>query len=423
MFIGIGLSLIVICVLCEAFFSGSEIALIAVDKIKLRHLADAGSRGAKQAQDMLHHPERFLGTTLVGTNIAVVLGSVLLTRVLADLPWFAGRRIEVYVALILTPIGLLFGEIVPKSIFQQYANAIVPVIAPVLHLALTILYPIVFLISTLTNRLLAMMGVERKQRQQTLTRDELKFLIHSDTHGTLGDRQRQEILKRVFEFGDTTAREVMVPLVDVTALKKGSTIANAMAEIQAHGFSRFPIYEERIDRIIGVIHAFDLFRATPDDVTIDRFIRKAYYIPERMRLDDLLREFQRHRVQIAVVVDEYGGSLGIVTLEDSLEELVGDIEDEFDDLSEAMYKRLPNGSYRVYARMELDDLNETLRLNLPAEGYETLGGFLLSRFRHIPKVGETLEYQDWTFVVEEANARAITRVLATKSGGGAPRKL
>ncbi len=416
MLIWIGLIIILLCVLCEGFFSGSEIALISVDKIKLRHMAEEGSQGAKQAQDMLHHPERFLGTTLVGTNISVVLGSVLMTRVLTEIPWFAERNIELYVVLILTPIGLVFGEIVPKSIFQQYANAIVPAIAPVLHVALKGFYPLVFLVSTITNKLLTLMGVERKRRQQTLTRDELKFLIHTDAHGTLGDRQRQEMMKRVFEFGDTTVREVMVPLVEVVALEKGITISAAITKIQQCGFSRIPIYEERIDRIIGVIHAFDLFRATPDDVTIDRFIRKAYYIPEIMQLDDLLREIQRHRTQIAVVVDEYGGSLGIVTLEDSLEEIVGEIEDEFDDLSEVMYKKLPNGNYRIYARMEIDDINEVLHLNLPEEGYETLGGFLLSQFRHIPKVGEAIEHRGWNFSVEEANARAITRVLVSKSG-------
>jgi CBS domain containing-hemolysin-like protein len=274
----------------------------------------------------------------------------------------------------------------------------------------------VFFVSTITNKILHLLGVERKRRQQTLTREELKFLIHTDAHGTLGDQQRQEMMKRVFEFGDTTVREVMVPLVEVVALEKGTAISAAITKIQQCGFSRIPIYEERIDRIIGVIHAFDLFRATAQDLTIDRFIRKAYYIPELMQLDDLLREIQRHRTQIAVVVDEYGGSLGIVTLEDSLEEIVGEIEDEFDDLSEEMYKRLPNGNYRIHARMEIDEINEALHLNLPEGGYETLGGFLLSQFRKVPAVGETVEYRGWLFAVEEANARAITKVLVSKAG-------
>jgi putative hemolysin len=348
--------------------------------------------------------------------VSVVLASVLTTLVLSQISWFAERNIEVYVALILTPVTLIFGAIVPKSIFQQHADRVVPIIAPILHFALRVFYPVVFLVTNIANKLLRVIGVERKHRQQTLTREELKFLIHSDDHGTLGDQQRKDMMRRVFEFGDTTVREVMVPLVEVVALEKGTSIAKASEKIQQCGFSRIPIFEERIDRIIGVIHAFDLFRAGPEDRVIDRFIRNVYYIPETMSLDELLQEIQRHRTQIAVVVDEYGGSLGIATLEDSLEEIVGEIEDEFDDLSQDMYKKLPNGSYRIYARMDIDDINDTLHWNLPEGVYETLGGFLLSRFRHIPSIGESIKYGGWQFTVEEANARAITRVLVSKSG-------
>jgi putative hemolysin len=414
MLIWIGVVIICVCVCVEGFFSGSEIAIISVDKIKLRHLVSLGSRGAKQAQKMLQQPERFLGTTLVGTNISVVLASVLFTTILSTLPWFADKNVEVYVAVILTPIVLIFGEIVPKSVFQQYANTVVPIIAPPLSLAFKVFYPVVLLVSTITNSLLRMIGVEKKKRQQTLTREELKFLIHTDTHGTIADQQHKEMMKRVFEFGDTTVKEVMVPLVDVVALEKGTAIQTAVEKIQHCGFSRLPIYEDRIDRIIGVIHAFDLFRAAPQDSTIDTFIRRAYYIPETMPLDELLRELQRHRTQIAVVVDEYGGSLGIVTLEDSLEEIVGEIEDEFDEFSEEMYKKLPNGAYRINARMEIDAINEKLHVSLPEGGYETLGGFLLSRFRHIPAVGEIIEFQGLLFKVEEANARSILRVLVSR---------
>ena len=218
------------------------------------------------------------------------------------------------------------------------------------------------------------------------------------------------MMKRIFEFGDTTVKEALVPLVDVIALEKGTEISEAIKKIQDCGFSRIPIYENRIDHLTGVIHAFDLLRATPQDTTIDPFIRKAYYVPETMELDDLLQNMQRHRTQIAIVVDEYGGSLGIVTLEDSLEEIVGEIEDEFDELSEDMYKKLPDGSYRLNARMEIDAINDTLHLNIPEGGYETLGGFLLSEFRRIPSVGETMEHNGWLFRIEEANDRSITWV-------------
>jgi putative hemolysin len=196
MFLWIGLIIIVVCVLFEGFFSGSEIAIISVDKIKLRHLVSLGSRGAKQAQKMLQQPERFLGTTLVGTNISVVLGSVLLTTILSNIPQFS-ENVGFYVALFLTPIALIFGEIVPKSILQQHADRFVPIIAPPLNVAFKVFYPIVLLVSTITNALLQMIGVEKKKRKQTLTREELKFLIRTDTQGTIADQQRKDMMRRV----------------------------------------------------------------------------------------------------------------------------------------------------------------------------------------------------------------------------------
>ena len=397
---------ILLCVCCEGFFSGSEIAIISSDKIKLRHLVSQGSKGAQQAQKMLQQPERFLGTTLVGTNISVVLNSVILTTILSHVPRFA-EDVTFYVALFLTPVVLIFGEIIPKSVFQQHADRFVPILAPLLNIAFTLFYPVVFFVSNITNVILRSIGVEKRKRQQTLTREELKFLLSLDTQGTLAEQQRKAMMQRVFDFGDTTVEEILVPLVDVDLLEKGTSIDHAIEAMHEGGFSRIPIYEERVDNLIGVIHAFDLLRATPQDATIDRFIRKPCYVPKTMPLVDLIQNLQRHHTQIAVVVNEYGGALGIVTLEDSLEEIVGEIEDEFDERNGEMYQKLPDGSYRVSARMEIDNVNETLSMNLAEGAFETLGGFLLSEFRHIPSIGETLEYHGAIFKIEEATDRSI----------------
>ncbi len=404
--------IIVGCLLFEGFFSGSEIAIISVDKIKLRHLVSRGSKGAAQAQNMLQQPERFLGTTLVGTNISVVLASVLLTTIFSTIPRFSGN-VEFYVAIILTPIVLVFGEIVPKSVFQRHADRLVPIIAVPLHVAFTVFYPVVLFVSKITNAIFHVLGVEKKERHHTLTREELKFLIRTDTQGTAADQQRKEMMRRVFEFGDTTVEEILVPLVDVYALEKGTTISTAIEKIQECGFSRIPIYEDRVDQLIGVIHAFDLFKAAPDDATIDRFIRRPHYVPNTMQLVDLVQSMQHHRTQIMIVVNEYGGSLGIVTLEDSLEEIVGDIGDEFDKLSGEMYQKLPDGSFRVNARMEIGAMNESLPFTIPEGAYETLGGFLLAKIRHIPVPGERLKHQDLLFTIEEVTERSIVWVHVT----------
>lgn len=406
MIVWIGIAVSLACVVCEGFFSGAEIAIISIDKIKLRHLGSQGSKGALQAQKMLQQPERFLGTTLVGTNISLVFSSVMLTIVLSQIPRFADN-VEFYVALFLTPFALVFGEIVPKSVLQHHADRSVPILAPLLDIAFTLFYPVVFLVSHIANGLLRTMGVEKRKRQQTLTREELKFLLSLDTQGTLAEQQRRAMMQRVFDFGDTTVEEILVPLVDVDLLEKGTRIDSAIEAMHACGFSRIPIYDERVDNLIGVIHAFDLLRATPEDVTIDRFIRKPYYVPKTMQLVDLIQNLQRHHTQIAVVVNEYGGALGIVTLEDSLEEIVGEIEDEFDERRREMYQKLPDGSYRVNARIEIEDVDEILGMNFPEGTFETLGGFLLSEFRHIPAVGETLAYRGAIFKIEEATDRSI----------------
>ncbi len=401
------------CVLCEGFFSGSEIAIVSVDKIKLRHLASLGSKGAMLAQKMLQQPERFLGTTLVGTNLSVVISSVTLTTILSLHPEFA-HRVEFYVAILLTPLSLLFGEIVPKSIFQQHAERIVPTIAQPLHVAFRVFYPIVFVVTAISGGMMRVLGMEKKPRKQTLTREELKFLLHTD-QGAIADQQRKEMMQRVFDFGDTTVAEIMVPLVDVQVLEKGTTIEQAIEQIHAHGFSRIPIYEERVDHLIGVIHAFDLLRAASKETAIDRFIRKAYYVPGTMLLADFINDLQRHHTQIAVVVNEYGGALGIVTLEDSLEQIVGEIDDEFDTSDRAMSQQLSDGTYRMNARIDIEDINRILPVELADDAFETLGGFLLSEFRRIPAVGETVEYHDFVFTIEEATERAILWVHVAPS--------
>ncbi|GAK53908.1 hypothetical protein U14_05183 [Candidatus Moduliflexus flocculans] len=393
------------CVVCEGFFSGSEIAIISVDKIKLRHLASVGSKGAMLAQKMLQQPERFLGTTLVGTNLSVVISSVTLTTILSMSPEFT-HTVEFYVAVLLTPIALVFGEIVPKSVFQQHAETIVPIIARPLHLAFRAFYPIVFVVTGISGKMMRVAGIEKKQRQQTLTREELKFLLHSD-QGAIADQQRKEMMQRVFDFRNMTVEDIMVPLVDVRALEKGTTIETAIEQIHEHGFSRIPIYEERVDHLVGVIHAFDLLRAPSKETTIDRFIRKAYYVPDTMLLADFIKDLQRHHTQIAIVVNEYGGALGIVTLEDSLEQIVGDIDDEFDNSDETMYQQLPDGTFRMNARIEIAEMNAMFPLELASDTFETLGGFLLAQFRRIPAVGESTEYHGFVFTIEEATDRAI----------------
>jgi CBS domain containing-hemolysin-like protein len=216
------------------------------------------------------------------------------------------------------------------------------------------------------------------------------------------------MIHKIFHLGDTAVKEAMIPLIEVVALPRDATVAEAIAVVGEHRFSRIPIYEERIDHITGIVHAFDLLYADPQ-MTLEALARPAYYVPEAKRVDDLLREMQRERFQMAIVVDEYGGVVGIATVEDLLEEIVGEIEDEYDEEPPPV-RRLPDGSYVVDARVEVDRLHEELGLELPEGEYETVGGFLLHLLEKIPEAGEEVSDEGISFLIVEADERSILKV-------------
>lgn len=216
------------------------------------------------------------------------------------------------------------------------------------------------------------------------------------------------MIHKIIDFGETTVQEVMVPLIEVAALPSEATVAEAVAMVNEHHFARIPVYEERIDQIVGIVHAFDLLSADPA-APLRPLIRTAYYVPETKLVDDLLQEMQRRRLQMAIVVDEYGGVVGIVTVEDLLEEIVGEIEDEYDEEPPPL-RRLADGSYIIDARMDVDRLNEELGIKLPEGEYETLGGFLLAILQKIPDTGEEVRYGGMHFLITESDTRSILKV-------------
>jgi CBS domain containing-hemolysin-like protein len=241
-----------------------------------------------------------------------------------------------------------------------------------------------------------------------ITREELKFLVQEGNHQTDLETEERRMIHKIINFGETTVHEAMIPLIEVVALPSGATVAVAVAVVSEDHFARIPVYEERIDQIVGIVHAFDLLSEDPD-TPIGPLIRPAYYVPESKLVDDLLEEMQRRRVQMAIVVDEYGGVVGIATVEDLLEEIVGEIEDEYDEEPPA-FRRLADGSYIVDARMEVDRLNEELGTQLPEGEYETLGGFLIHLLQKIPETGEEAQFQGMRFLITESDERSILKV-------------
>ncbi|HSR12746.1 MAG TPA: hemolysin family protein, partial [Thermodesulfobacteriota bacterium] len=368
---------------CEAFLSGSEIAMVAADRKKLIRISRSGTASEKLTFNILQEPSWFLSTTLVGSNLAQVTNAVLVTSILIG---HFGARGDFYSFLLLTPLVLILGEVFPKTLFQQKADRWVVRIVPVIYVASLVLYPLVWFMSRSTRAISRFLNQEGAARPM-VTREELQLLLREQGKGSDINPLERELIRRFFRFSTTKVRRAMIPLVDVVAVEENVTIGDAIASVRQENYSRYPVYRDRVDNIVGILYSLDLLHARGEEGTIRPFVRPISYFPETKPVDELLIELQKSRETMAAVVDEYGGTVGIVTVEDILEEVVGEIEDEYDE-GRLYYRKVAPGKFWVNARMQVDPLNEILNLGLPRGDYETVGGFVLEQLGRVPLTGE-----------------------------------
>ncbi len=403
--------IIFIFLIWEAFFSGSEIALVAANRKKLSSLRQNSSRMDRLAQKIIAEPSWFLSTTLVGSNLMEVANTAIVTSIFIS---FYGNRGDFYAFLLLTPLILIFGEIFPKILFQEKADKWIFRIAPLIWIFSFVLLPLVWSMSKMTNFVLGILRL-KKGESSFLTREELQLILQAEGEHSDMKPLEKDIVHRIFKFSQTKVKEVMIPLVDVVALEEKATMSEALDLTRKENYSRYPVFRERVDNIIGLLHSFDLLLQANKEGTIQPLIRPISFFPETKAIDEILRELQRHQESMAAVVDEYGGTVGIVTIEDILEEVVGEIEDEFD-ATQPLYRKIGPKKFLVNARMEIDHLNEALKINLPRGDYETLAGFILERLGRIPSTGESFRHQGILFEVLKSDERSIVEVSITMEG-------
>jgi putative hemolysin len=406
----IGLALLV-----TSVFSAAEMSFIAANRLRLRHMAEGGHRTAVRYLEAFRRPERLLSTAMMGVTLAHITASTVATWALIPV---AGGGAALMVTLALTPLMLVFGEVIPKAIARERATGLILVLFPAIEAAGRLLTPLTWGANALVGRLLALTGHARISTRQFVSREELKLLLQLEPEEADVTVSEAEMIDKIFDLGETAVREVMVPLVDVAALSETATPADAIRLIQERGFSRIPVYTDRVFNIVGVVTAMDLLRRGVEAPDLRSLMRPATYVPETKRIDDLLREMQKSRVQLAVVVDEYGGAVGIVTVEDIVEEVVGEIRDEHDRTPDTI-ERLPDGSYRVAGRAGIDEVNEALEWDLPKGDFETVAGLVLATLHRIPLVGEVFRVGRYTVTVLEADKR---RVLAARVTPDAAKK-
>jgi CBS domain containing-hemolysin-like protein len=396
----------VACLGMTMFFSAAETAFIAANRLRLRHLAEEGSRIAARYLDDFRRPERVLSTTMMGVTIAHIVASSAVTAAL--LPALGGWAPWVATAA-LTPVMLVFGEIIPKTVAREWATSLVLRLYPTLRWASSLLVPFVWTTNVIVSTLLRSIVDPAAESRRVVSREELKALLAMEPDEADVTTAEAEMIDKIFDLGDTTVREVMVPLIEVAMLPETATPGDAIALVTRRGFSRIPIYARRETDIVGVVTAMDLLRRGAEGATLAELRRSVSYVPETKRIDDLLREMQRSRNHLAIVVDEYGGSTGVVTLEDILEQIVGEIQDEHD-RPPAAVDRLPDGSYWVAARTNIEELNEALDWSLPKHDYETVAGLVLATLHRIPRMGEEFQVGGYTITVLDADARHVKAV-------------
>jgi len=408
--------LILLCVILEGFFSGSELALVSTDKLAVRTQKDSGDRSAELLARFLEEPERILTTTLIGTNVSVVSATTLFAVVVHQSAWIPDEHASLLTILILSPCLLLFGELIPKSIYRHYSSRVGPIVIRPLTLLSTLLFPLVALVRGLASLLMDVLGAPRRSHLE-VSREELRVLLdygeepsEVTTEGEVIEQAEREMIERIFQFPEVTVKEAMRPLIDVVAINEEASLSEAIELFVSSGFSRIPVFHERVDDIVGIIRAVDILRLPdPTGRRAASLTRPVPYVPETQKAELLLTELQHQRQGMAVVVDEYGGAQGVVTLEDILEEIVGEIEDEHDEPVADIRKR-GELEYLVSARVEVDHLNEMLELGIPDGDYETLAGFLLEHFGRIPRDGDVCETERAVMTVVAGTSRVIEEV-------------
>lgn len=366
-------------------------------------------RGAEHAFRFLKNPEKFLTTTLVGTNIALVAASSLMAILLE--PYLGGAAITAVSSVFL----LFFGEILPKSIARDRATGFAVRASILLRGFYVFLYPLIWSVMEFSNFLLRIIGLETVGVRQFFSRKDLEMLVREGKDAGVVDEEDATLISRLILRGQQRVREIMIPRTDMTVVKLECEVETVIRLFEKTGYSRIPVIGESIDRVLGVIRAKDVMLERPD--SLKSVMRDLFFVPESRLVGHLLRDMQREHMGMAIVVDEYGGTAGLVTLEDIVEEFFGQIQDEYDE-DAGLYKKVSLHQIDVNAKIQITDLNDRFQLDLPEGDYLTIGGLLMDRLGHIPKRGEKVEFERCTVIVISAFRKKVNwvRILRKKEG-------
>jgi putative hemolysin len=426
----IELVIIAVLVLLNGVFSATEIALVTIRRSRIQQLIDEGHRGARRVQRLKENPGRFLAVIQIGINFLGFLASAFAAVSLVDgmrdwlatfgpLAGIAGGIALLIVTGLLTIFTIIFGELVPKQIGLAHAEAVAMSTSRFIDILGAVLGPLVGFLTWTTRRISRLFGAD-VAADERISAEELRLIIEQGGEQGILEAEEEQMIHAVIELGDRRVHEVMVPRIAMITLAGSATSDEAIDKVIEEGHSRIPVYEETIDEIMGILYAKDLLpflkNSAGDPPALRTMLRTPVFVPESMSVDDLLHEFQRRKVHIAIVLDEYGGTAGLVTIEDLLEEIVGEIQDEYD-VEEPLIVRLSDDEARIDGRADVDDLAELFDAALGLEDedeYDTVGGLIYHRIGGVPKPGDQVVVDGLTLTVETTDGRRVGKVLVVR---------
>ena len=422
--------LIIVLTALNAFFASAEIAMLSVNDAKLRKLSEKGDRKAASLLKFIENSSKFLSTIQVGVTFSGFLSSAFASNTFADMivngltnafpslrayASILGVVSMIVVTLILSYFTLVFGELVPKRLAMKHSEKLALRSVGPLKFTQFIFAPFVWLLTLSVNGVLRLLGINPNAEDDEVTEEEILLMVNEgQEQGVIGDEE-SEMINNIFDFNDKTAGEIMTHRTEVSAIEDTDSFDQILDLACGERYSRFPVYHENIDNVIGIIHIKDLLRAQASSFDLMQITRQPCFVPESQKIDDVFNVLKENNSHMAVVVDEYGGTAGIITMEDILEELVGNIRDEYDEaeITEKDIVQISENEYRIDGLAEIDEINDALHAEIPSDEYETLSGFVIGILGEIPEEGEhpVFEYERLQFTVESSNEKIITSVL------------
>ena len=399
---------LVILIALSSFFSMSETALMSVSRIRLRHMVEAEVLGAELVEKLTKDPNRLLGTILIGNSVANIAASAMATVLATNI--FGNSGVGIATGII-TVLVLIFGEITPKSIAKQKSESVALKVARPIEFVVIIFKPLVYIFTAISSMFIRILGGDPSEVKSFITHEELKTMVGvSEEEGVLENTEK-EMIFNVFEFADLQVKDIMVQRVDIISVDKEASYDEVMGVIKNEQFSRIPVYDQTIDNIIGVLNIKDLaiIENLREDFNISKYIREPFYTFEFKRIVELFKEMKKTRNHISIVLDEYGGTVGLVTIEDLVEEIVGEIEDEYDEEKNPV-EVIQENEYLVEGSLRLHDISDLIGINLDSEEFDSVGGLMIGDLGRMPEEQEEITVNNIKFIAEEIEKNRIKKV-------------